>query len=329
MNKSRGGDAPYKRTLKKGNRRKANGTVFKVSLPLTEGPVLLQRTSFSRAGVPLSTADEPPPSQSPIYHWTGTEVRPEDSELHCGGEEGSPLGLQAGREEPSGDAAVGPDSLRVASILSSLVINEGSNDGSDDGSNWGNTQTTRTVWLAEPPQAQSGPDGVGGPLPRSRSEPADDDLWSGRLEHSGGPRWPGGRLQNPETSTGQASCYYRQCLCMSLGGTVVHQAAPCSHTFTYNITEPLPFGGPLAAVGGTAAEPKPTDHNHQWQMGFMPFGPYQAAPQGHAMPATAWCQPCGLGREMTPDQVGQIRPAAPYTAQLHCHSHNAAMWPLR
>lgn len=313
--------------------------MFQVSLPLTEGSVLLRRTSFSRDRVPLSTAYEPPPSDSPRHRWTGMGGHPVDLELHCGDGEGSEFGSQAGLEEPSGQVAQGnqeadgdfvqevrPDSLRVANVLSSLVNDEGSDDGSEERHNWG---TTRTVWLSEPPWGQSGSDVVGGPLPHSYSEPADDyDGGRSRLEHGGGLPVSMSHSQNLENTSGQASCYYQHYQYMALGGAVVQKAAPCSDASNINV--PLLFGGPLAAVGGTAAVPQPTDYNHQWQsvMSFMPIGRYQATPQGHATPGMAWCQSWGPGRETTPDQASQIGPA-PYTAQPHYHSQHALMWTLR
>lgn len=304
--------------------------MFKVSLPLTEGSVLLQRTSFSRDRVLLSTAYEPPPSSSPLHRWTGTEGPPVDSELHGGEGDGSSFGSQAGQEDACGEAAEGnqeeadgdfvqavrPDNLRVANVLSSLADNEGSDGGSEEGQNW---TITRTVWLAEPPQTQEGFDGAGEPLPRSLSEPVDDDPWSSRLEHSGDPTVSLSSGQNPErtTSPGQPLCYYQQYQYMALGGASVQKAAPCSDA--NNINAPLLYGRPLAAPGGTAAEPQPTDYNHQWQsvMSVVPFG---LAPQGHATPAAAWCQTWGPGQ----DQASQIGPAP-----SHYQPHHAVMWTLR
>ncbi|KAI3358556.1 hypothetical protein L3Q82_014974 [Scortum barcoo] len=57
-----------KRETTKRKMRKVNDTVFKVSLPLTKGPVLLERMSFSRDSVLGSSADSPSPDSdlSPV-----------------------------------------------------------------------------------------------------------------------------------------------------------------------------------------------------------------------------------------------------------------------
>lgn len=270
--KSKAGAAPYKRTVRKGNQQKANGTVFKVSLPLTEGSVLLQRTSFSRDRVPVSTAYEPPsPSESPICHWTGTEVQP-DEELHRYEEEQEEAGVP---EYPCGEAAEGnqeaeggfvhvvqPDSLRVANVLSSLVTHEGIDNGSEERQNW---RTAQTVWLDRS-------DGSGGLLPRSYSEPSVDDPWSSRPGTSSGPSVGVSNYHNLGNTTSPAWHDYQQYQYLALGS--VQEAAPCSHAASINA--PLPFGGPLAATGGTAAEPQPADYNHQWRsvVSSMPFGQY-------------------------------------------------------
>lgn len=346
-NKPRAGDVPSRSTVEKGNQRKADSTVFKVSLPLTEGSVLLQRTSFSRDRVPLSTVYEPPPSESTLDPWPEMEEHSEDSELEEHSEDleleeqCSSFGSQAGEEDPSGEDAEGnqevdgdfaqavqPDSLRVANVLSSLGNDGSSDDGSEEGQDW---RITRTVWLDEPPQTQSWSEGAGGPLPRSPSEPADDELWR-RLESGGGGGPAAGMSsgRSLESTSSQALSYYQphqlQYRYMALGGAVVQHGGRCC-SGTNSINAPLPFGGPLAAMGGTAAEPQPADGSHPWRsvMSCMPFGPNQAAPQDHA---TAWCHTWGAGREMTPDQVGQ-RWAAPAAAQQHCHSHHTVMWTLR
>ena len=46
--------------------RKLNDTVFKVSLPLTKGSVLLERTSFSKARRPFSALYSFPPDSDPL-----------------------------------------------------------------------------------------------------------------------------------------------------------------------------------------------------------------------------------------------------------------------
>lgn len=327
-NKSRGCDAPYKRAEKTGNQRKAINTIFKVRLPLSEGSILLQRTSFSRDRVHLSTEYESPPSNSPPYHWTGMEEHAQDSDLHCGEQEGWSFDLQVGREDPSGKAVDGefvqaayPDSQRVASVLSSLANNEGSNDGSEEGQNW---TINRVFWLDEPPLMQSESNGGGRSPPCSCSGRVSDDGWSSILEHRGGLSVGMSNCQNPEKTTSQALCDCQQYRYTTLGGAVVQQATAYSAN---NINAALQFWGPHAAMGGTAYEPQPVNSNHQWQsvMTFMPFGPYQTASQGYTMPATARCQTWGSGQEMTPDHASQIG-HDPSTAQHLYHSHHAVMW---
>ncbi len=62
--------------------RKVTDTVFKVSLPLTKGSVLLERTSFSVDSLPVSSACSPSPDSdlSPL-----PESQSEDCELDCDG----------------------------------------------------------------------------------------------------------------------------------------------------------------------------------------------------------------------------------------------------
>lgn len=301
--------------------------MFKVSLPLPEGSVLLQRTPFSRDRVPLSTVYEPPPSESTLDSWPEMDVHSEDLELE---EQGSLAG--EGNHEADGDSepAAQPDNLRVANVLSSLVSEGGSDDGSEEGQNW---RIPGAVWLDESPGMQSWSNGADGPLPRSPSEPTDDEPWSRPESSGGGPSSGMSGGQSLETTSGQAVCYYQrhqlQCRCMALSGAVAQHGGPC-HSNNNSVNAPLLFGGPLAAIGGSAAEPQPALSSHQWSsvMSCVPLGPYQAAPQGHATPATAWCHTWGAGQEMTPDQVGQRWPA-PATARQHCHSQHTVMWALR
>ncbi|XP_051247004.1 uncharacterized protein LOC127358162 [Dicentrarchus labrax] len=61
--------------------RKMSNTVFKVSLPINKGSVLLERTSFSVDSLPVSSAYSPPPEDDVI---PSPESQSEDCELDCG-----------------------------------------------------------------------------------------------------------------------------------------------------------------------------------------------------------------------------------------------------
>ncbi|KAM3596473.1 uncharacterized protein V6R79_015080 [Siganus canaliculatus] len=61
--------------------RKASNTVFKVSLPLAEGPLVLKRTSFSLDTLPLSPKCSSPSSDADATSWP--DAQPEDWDMDC------------------------------------------------------------------------------------------------------------------------------------------------------------------------------------------------------------------------------------------------------
>lgn len=84
MNKTSNQDLPDKSAvvmrMTKRKMRKVNNTMFKVSLPLTKGSVLLKRTSFSKDRLPVSSTYSPPSDSDLI---PSPETQSEDCELDC------------------------------------------------------------------------------------------------------------------------------------------------------------------------------------------------------------------------------------------------------
>lgn len=80
MNKTSNQDFPDKSAVVMRKTRKINNTVFKVSLPLTKGSVLLERTPFSKDSLPVSSTYSTPSDSDLI---PTPESQSEDCELDC------------------------------------------------------------------------------------------------------------------------------------------------------------------------------------------------------------------------------------------------------
>lgn len=313
--------------------------MFKVSLPLTQGSMLLERTSFSEDRVPLSHMYWPPSESDHM-----TEMPSEDFELDCDdqsfliNEELSsvdPL-WQPQQDRPcNGDAEdgqnVGPE--RNQEVDGGFSLQSESSNGAEDQSSWVknrnaqhssvkglNQRLTRTVWQNGAPQTQNWSHSWDELPHRSPPRCTEDEQWN-NLESNTGTSVGMLRDERREMSSNAVPYYYHQQHqydYMTQGGAVAptpvgQHGAPLLDAPSINVH--LHIGDPFAPRGSTAPEPQPhafqADQN-QWQsvMTCMPFGQCQAAPQSFAMQATAQSQSLQVDQEVAPNYYSYTGPTA-------------------